>query len=240
MAYTPIYYTDSTGKPIEIEILSERQQIGIKTPTITLKKIPSKTRPIVIKKIINKYNKQDTVLNFVDVKQGNITSANQFKVDYENRQITFHKSQKGLYVSINFTALGYFAITADEVIAKEGNNGECIQTLRELIDEGQEILEGINTLGGATRVISELDNNVSNGIKLISTVEEATLLQNNLSQSVFMGKDLLERIDAWLVTYADVVDLEARVDMLEKRIDEIAPVNRVANKNQGGGSNEVI
>jgi hypothetical protein len=73
-------------------------------------------------------------------------STNQFIVNYENGIITFHPSKEGTTITnMTYKGRGFILYPASRIYGRNGNPDVTV-TLQEIIDAGQEALEGIRQL----------------------------------------------------------------------------------------------
>lgn len=154
------YFFNKDGDIVPVDVQYERHVIN-PNGLIQLRNLPSKYTKFVVerKDDINtiEYNKVDTIGNKYD-----------FVVDYINGILLFHDSQVGKEVQISYTnSIGRLSISAERVFTNIDNQGNVVETLSTIIENGRQVLSDLDAFGGITKVTEEIKEYISLIRKLI-------------------------------------------------------------------------
>ena len=129
----------------ELEVYDERRVVNKNTYSITLNYVPSPTRPLTVE------NGKTTL-----TETNGTPNANQYVLDRENGLLLFNQAMKGKVMTINYSAIGLWCISADKVYTNVDNKGKIVETLEDLMKENRQAIESIKTVGDASTVITQL------------------------------------------------------------------------------------
>lgn len=223
------YFLDKNGDPSPIDVQYEKHVIN-PNGLVQLRNIPSihTVFNITTKNGVNivTYNKVDKIVNQKD-----------FTVDYANGILTFHVSQINKEIQVSYTnAIGRLSISADRIFTKTDNQGNIVQTLNTLIEEGMEVLSDLETIGGANKIINELKgymdsvkgltatiiegSNTNNTLK--RTDETAKTTNNTLNSTVASANNKIQEMTEWVDKNGDVVNLNNRVTTTEGKLNTVS------------------
>lgn len=223
------YFLDKNGDPSPIDVQYEKHNIN-PNGLVQLRNIPSihTVFNITTKNGINviKYNKVDKIVNQTD-----------FTVDYPNGLLTFHSSQISKEIQVSYTnAIGRLSISSDRIFTKIDNQGNIVQTLNTLIEEGMEVLSNLETIGGANKIINELKGYVESVKGLSTTIIEGSNTNNNLKKTDETAKTTnstlnstitnadgkIQEMTEWVNKNGDVVNLNNRVGIAEGKLNTVS------------------
>lgn len=243
------YFVDEHGDIAPVDVKYEKHTIN-PNGLIQLRNIPSIHTVFCINGkegiTVVTYNKAESILDKYD-----------FTVDYANGILTFHNSQVGKEIQVSYTnAIGRLMISSDRIFTKTDNQGNVIQTLNTLIEEGKTTLSNLEAIGGVFKVIEELKGYSEYAKQLSPTIIEASdstkelkkaddnakETNTNLNSTIDIANKTMENINTWVETHSDIVDLDNRVDavstQLEQNKNELTnKINEVATK---GTTTEVL
>jgi|GEM_PF-4693019 len=222
------YFLDKNGDPSPIDVQYEKHNIN-PNGLVQLRNIPSihTVFNITTKNGINviKYNKVDKIVNQTD-----------FTVDYPNGLLTFHSSQISKEIQVSYTnAIGRLSISSDRIFTKIDNQGNIVQTLNTLIEEGMEVLSDLEAIGGANKIINELKGYVESVKGLSTTIiegsntnnilkrtdETAKTTNNTLNSTVASANNKIQEMTEWVNKNGDVVNLNNRVTTAEGKLNTV-------------------
>lgn len=222
------YFLDKNGDPSLVDVQYEKHVIN-PNGLVQLRNIPSihTVFNITTKNGVEvvKYNKVDEIINQTD-----------FTVDYTNGLLTFHSSQINKEIQVSYTnAIGRLSISSDRIFTKTDNQGNIVQTLNTLIDEGREVLSNLETIGGANKIINELKgymesvkglsttiiegSNINNTLK--RTNETAKTTSSTLNSAVASANNKMQEMTEWVNKNGDVVNLNNRVTTAEGKLNTV-------------------
>lgn len=223
------YFLDKNGDPSPIDVQYEKHNIN-PNGLVQLRNIPSihTVFNITTKNGINviKYNKVDKIVNQTD-----------FTVDYPNGLLTFHSSQISKEIQVSYTnAIGRLSISSDRIFTKIDNQGNIVQTLNTLIEEGMEVLSNLETIGGANKIINELKGYVDSAKGLSTTIIEGSNTNNNLKKTdetarttnstlnstITNADGKIQEMTEWVNKNGDVVNLNNRVTTTEGKLNIVS------------------
>ena len=230
------YFLDKNNDPAPVDVRYEKHIINpnglvqlqnIPSPLHTVFDIRSKDGVTVIK-----YNKVEVISNKYD-----------FTVDYINGILTFHNSQAGKEIQVSYTnSIGRLNISADRVFTRIDNQGNVVETLGTLLEEGKQTLSSLEVLGGATKVIAEmkgyiesikqLTGNIVEGdnvnTKLIKSTDTAKTTNTTLNSTINNANTKIDDMNKWVEKHSDIVDLDNRVDEHSNQLaDNTTRINNV-------------
>lgn len=179
------YNINTNGEPISVRIDNENKMVSPLYYTIQLEQIPDEFHRIVV---LNENKTPMTeVFNLEDV-----SSENEFYVDYNVGKIYLHSSQAGKTKGLSYYGQGIELFSCeriyDSTTYKETN---IIKTIQEIIDAGRECLEAMEVYGDIIDVFNLLKDTITEGYnvdeQLHDTIDEARDVDrqiNNLTKVV--------------------------------------------------------
>lgn len=223
---TEIFY-DENKDPALVDVRYEKHIVN-PNGLIQLQNIPSPLHTVFDIRgkdgvTVIKYNKVEVISNKYD-----------FTVDYINGILTFHNSQKGKEVQISYTnSIGRLSISADRIFTGIDNQGNITQTLGTLLEEGRQTLSDLEVLGGATKVITEIEGYIESIKQLTGNIIEGENVNTELKKSTDTAKSTnttlnstinnannqIDEMNSWVESHSDIVNLDNRVDTAEIKID---------------------
>lgn len=215
----------------ELEVYDERRIVNKNTYSITLNYVPSPTRPLTVE------NGKTTL-----TETNGTPNANQYVLDRENGLLLFNQAMKGKVVTINYSAIGLWCISADKVYTNVDNKGKIVETLEDLMKENRQAIESIKTVGDASTVITQLQANIDSVTGLVGNIAEGSSVNEELTKSITSGKgtnitltntissanNKINEMNTWVNQHGDIVNLDNRVDAVET---EIPKINEQLDKN---------
>lgn len=236
------YFLDRNGDPSPVDVQYERHVIN-PNGLVQLRNIPSihTVFNITTKNGVEvvKYNKVDEIINQTD-----------FTVDYPNGLLTFHSSQINKEIQVSYTnAIGRLSISSDRIFTKIDNQGNIVQTLNTLIEEGMEVLSDLEAIGGANKIINELKGYVESVKGLSTTIiegsntnntlkrtnETAKTTNSTLNSAVASANNKMQEMTEWVNKNGDVVNLNNRVTTTEGKLNTVsASLEQKASKSEIG------
>lgn len=223
------YFLDKNNDPAPVDVRYEKHIINpnglvqlqnIPSPLHTVFDIRGKDGVTVIK-----YNKVEVISNKYD-----------FTVDYINGILTFHNSQIGKEVQVSYTnSIGRLNISADRVFTRIDNQGNVVETLGTLLEEGRQTLSDLEVLGGATKVITEIEGyiesikeltgNIVEGdnvnTKLVKSTDVAKSTNTTLNLTINNANNQINEMNNWVESHGDIVNLDERVDETENKLTSV-------------------
>lgn len=223
---TEIFY-DENKDPALVDVRYEKHIVN-PNGLIQLQNIPSPLHTVFDIRgkdgvTVIKYNKVEVISNKYD-----------FTVDYINGILTFHNSQKGKEVQISYTnSIGRLSISADRIFTGIDNQGNITQTLGTLLEEGRQTLSDLEVLGGATKVITEIEGYIESIKQLTGNIIEGENVNTELKKSTDTAKSTnttlnstinnannqIDEMNSWVESHSDIVNLDNRVDTAEIKLD---------------------
>lgn len=208
----------------ELEVYDERRVVNKNTYSITLNYVPSPTRPLTVEN-------GKTMLT----ETTSIPNANQYVLDRENGLLLFNQAMKGKVMTINYSAIGLWCISADKVYTNVDNKGEIIETLEDLMRENRQAIESIKIVGDASTVITQLQANIDSVTGLVGNIAEGSSVNEELTKNITSGKgtnttltntisnanNKINEMNTWVNQHGDIVNLDNRVDTVEVEIPKI-------------------
>lgn len=208
----------------ELEVYDERRVVNKNTYSITLNYVPSPTRPLTVE------NGKTTL-----TETNGTPNANQYVLDRENGLLLFNQAMKGKVVTINYSAIGLWCISADKVYTNVDNKGKIVETLEDLMKENRQAIESIKTVGDASTVITQLQANIDSVTGLVGNIAEGSSVNEELTKSITSGKgtnitltntissanNKINEMNTWVNQHGDIVNLDNRVDTVETEIPKI-------------------
>lgn len=208
----------------ELEVYDERRIVNKNTYSITLNYVPSPTRPLTVE------NGKTTL-----TETNGTPNANQYVLDRENGLLLFNQAMKGKVVTINYSAIGLWCISADKVYTNVDNKGKIVETLEDLMKENRQAIESIKTVGDASTVITQLQANIDSVTGLVGNIAEGSSVNEELTKSITSGKgtnitltntissanNKINEMNTWVNQHGDIVNLDNRVDAVETEIPKI-------------------
>lgn len=207
----------------EIDIFNEVLMVSKTTFTATLSRIPS-NRKIFISHGYTSLTEVDTEPNI-----------NEFKVDRNTGEILFNSAMAGEKLIVDYHAIGKFCVSADNVSTNVDSNGNVIETLEGYLQKNKEIIDSVNTIGDGATVFNQLEahiesakNLMGNVIeggnvndKLVKTINNSKKADANLNESINSANTKITEMNEWVDQHGDIVNLDNRVDGVEKHIPKI-------------------
>lgn len=208
----------------ELEVYDERRVVNKNTYSITLNYVPSPTRPLTVENGKTMLTETNATPN-----------ANQYVLDRENGLLLFNQAMKGKVMTINYSAIGLWCISADKVYTNVDNKGKIVETLEDLMKENRQAIESIKTVGDASTVITQLQANIDSVTGLVGNIAEGSSVNEELTKSITSGKgtnttltntisnanNKINEMNAWVNQHGDIVNLDNRVDTVETEIPKI-------------------
>ena len=208
----------------ELEVYDERRVVNKNTYSITLNYVPSPTRPLTVEN-------GRTILT----ETNGTPNANQYVLDRENGLLLFNQAMKGKVMTINYSAIGLWCISADKVYTNVDNKGKIVETLEDLMRENRQAIESIKTIGDASTVITQLQANIDSVTGLVGNIAEGSSVNEELAKSITSGKgtnttltntissanNKINEMNTWVNQHGDIVNLDNRVDTVETEIPKI-------------------
>ena len=220
----------------ELEVYDERRVVNKNTYSITLNYVPSPTRPLTVE------NGKTTL-----TETNGTPNASQYVLDRENGLLLFNQAMKGKVVTINYSAIGLWCISADKVYTNVDNKGKIVETLEDLMKENRQAIESIKTVGDASTVITQLQANIDSVTGLVGNIAEGSSVNEELTKSITSGKgtnitltntissanNKINEMNTWVNQHGDIVNLDNRVDTVETEIPKInEQLEQKANENE--------
>nr|DAM23791.1 MAG TPA: hypothetical protein [Caudoviricetes sp.] len=199
------YYKDlSTGRPI-VKIKTEKQTVNSLKNVIQLMETPDEQERVTIVDSTDMIE----VDNYED-----LTEENQYWVDYKNPlgNIYFHPSKKAQTYNIKYGSKGYTLISANKIFTKLDEDGNVVEVLSDILEQGRDIIDELLILGGGVQVFYKLQQAIADGSELhtnlqsdISTgqplhtqlrkdINDANTFKDQLNEDVADGKILDESL----------------------------------------------
>lgn len=171
------YYKDlNTGIPI-VKIKTEKQTVNSLKNVIQLIETPDEQERVTIVDSTDMVE----VDNYED-----LTEENQYWVDYNSPlgNIYFHPSKKAQTYHIKYGSKGYTLISANKIFTKLDEQGNVVEVLSDIIEQGREIIDELLILGGAVQVFYKLQQAIADGNEL----------HTNLQSDISTGEPLNESL----------------------------------------------
>lgn len=224
------YFYDEDNVIQPIDVLYERHSVN-PNGLIQLKNIPSPLHTVftIIRRNgtnVIQYNKVESVVNQYD-----------FMVDYINGILTFHSSQVGKEIQISYTnSIGQLNISADVIFTNIDNQGNIVQTLGTMIDEGRSVLSDLSVLGGASKVITELQGYIESARELTGNIIQGSNINTELKKSTDTAKSTnttlnstivnannkISDMNNWVESHGDIINLDNRVGTAEDKLNTVS------------------
>jgi len=224
------YFYDEDNVIQPIDVLYERHIVN-PNGLIQLKNIPSPLHTVftIIRRNgtnVIQYNKVESVVNQYD-----------FMVDYINGILTFHSSQVGKEIQISYTnSIGKLNISADIIFTNIDNQGNIVQTLGTMIDEGRSVLSDLSVLGGASKVITELQGYIESARELTGNIIQGSNINTELKKSTDTAKSTnttlsstitnannkISDLNSWVESHGDIINLDNRVGTAEDKLNTVS------------------
>lgn len=171
------YYKDlSTGRPI-VKIKTEKQTVNSLKNVIQLMETPDEQERVTIVDSTDMVE----VDNYED-----LTEENQYWVDYKNPlgNIYFHPSKKAQTYNIKYGSKGYTLISANKIFTKLDEDGNVVEVLSDILEQGRDIIDELLILGGGAQVFYKLQQAIADGSEL------HTNLQSDISTGTPLDESL--------------------------------------------------
>ena len=208
----------------ELEVYDERRVVNKNTYSITLNYVPSPTRPLTVE------NGKTTL-----TETNGTPNANQYVLDRENGLLLFNQAMKGKVMTINYSAIGLWCISADKVYTNVDNKGKIVETLEDLMKENRQAIESIKTVGDASTVITQLQANIDSVAGLADNIVEGASVNEELTQNIessegvnailtntiLSANNKINEMNTWVNQHGNIVNLDNRVDTVEAEISKI-------------------
>lgn len=208
----------------ELEVYDERRVVNKNTYSITLNYVPSPTRPLTVEN-------GKTILT----ETNGTPNANQYVLDRENGLLLFNQAMKGKVMTINYSAIGLWCISADKVYTNVDNKGKIVETLEDLMRENRQTIESIKTVGDAFTVITQLQADIDSITGLVGNIAEGSSVNEELTQNIESGEGVnatltntissannkINEMNTWVNQHENIVNLDNRVDAVETEIPKI-------------------
>lgn len=208
----------------ELEVYDERRIVNKNTYSITLNYVPSPTRPLTVE------NGKTTL-----TETNGTPNANQYVLDRENGLLLFNQAMKGKVMTINYSAIGLWCISADKVYTNVDNKGKIVETLEDLMRENRQTIESIKTVGDAFTVITQLQADIDSITGLVGNIAEGSSVNEELTQNIESGEGVnatltntissannkINEMNTWVNQHENIVNLDNRVDAVETEIPKI-------------------
>ena len=206
----------------ELEVYDERRIVNKNTYSITLNYVPSPTRPLTVE------NGKTTL-----TETNGTPNANQYVLDRENGLLLFNQAMKGKVMTINYSAIGLWCISADKVYTNVDNKGKIVETLEDLMKENRQAIESIKTVGDASTVITQLQANIDSVAGLAGNIAEGSSVNEELTQNIESGEGVnatltntissannkINEMNTWVNQHENIVNLDNRVDIVEDQLE---------------------
>lgn len=171
------YYKDlSTGRPI-VKIKTEKQTVNSLKNVIQLMETPDEQERVTIADSTDMVE----VDNYED-----LTEENQYWVDYKNPlgNIYFHPGKKAQTYNIKYGSKGYTLISANKIFTKLDEDGNVVEVLSDILEQGRDIIDELLILGGGVQVFYKLQQAIADGNEL------HTNLQSDISTGTTLNESL--------------------------------------------------
>lgn len=220
------YYKDlNTGIPI-VKIKTEKQTVNSLKNVIQLMETPDEQERVTIVDSTDMIE----VDNYED-----LTEENQYWVDYNNPlgNIYFHPNKKAQVYNIKYGSKGYTLISANKIFTKLDEQGNVVELLSDIIEQGREIIDELLILGGAVQVFYKLQQAIADGNELHpKLVEENTKATSNITNLTKQNTDATNNI-AKLTTQNNKADenipsLTTQNDEADVNIPTLTELNQTA------------
>lgn len=215
------YYKDlNTGIPI-VKIKTEKQTVNSLKNVIQLMETPDEQERVTIVDSTNMIE----VDNYED-----LTEENQYWVDYNNPlgNIYFHPNKKAQVYNIKYGSKGYTLISANKIFTKLDEQGNAVELLSDIIEQGRDIIDELLILGGGIQVFYKLQQAIADGNELnTKLVEENTKATSNITNLTKQNTDATSNI-AKLTTQNNKAD----ENILDLKVQNPRAEQNLANLNK--------
>lgn len=208
----------------ELEVYDERRVVNKNTYSITLNYVPSPTRPFTVEN-------GKTILTETQ----SSPNANQYVLDRENGLLLFNPAMKGKMMTMNYSAIGMWCISADKIFTNVDNKGKIVETLEDLMRENRQAIESIKAVGDASAVITQLQADIDSVTGLVGNIAEGSSVNEELTQNIESGEGVnatlintissannkINEMNTWVNQHENIVNLDNRVDTVETEIPKI-------------------
>lgn len=147
---TKQYKDETTGVPVT-KLTTETQTVNSLKNIIQLIGEPDK---------LNRVTLVDQAEMIEVENYSDLTTSNQYYVDYPNAVVYFHPDKKAQQYQIEYGSRGLTLIGYGRVFTKLDANGNVLETLEDLITNATESMRLVKLLGDANIIIAEFQENV--------------------------------------------------------------------------------
>lgn len=171
------YYKDlNTGIPI-VKIKTEKQTVNSLKNVIQLIETPDEQERVTIVDSTDMVE----VDNYED-----LTEENQYWVDYKNPlgNIYFHPSKKAQTYNIKYGSKGYTLISANKIFTKLDEDGNVVEVLSDILEQGRDIIDELLILDGGVQVFYKLQQAIADGSELHTNLQSDISTGRTLNESL--------------------------------------------------------
>lgn len=219
--YLEMHHLDEEGNTI-LKDMVETHSVSLINSSIQLTEMPDKYYGLILE------SKDGIQLN----KVYNIDELEKKSCSYyigKNNMIYCSSDLIGKYITIKYKGLGKTIINCNMIYYRDKINNVPV-LLEELIDNGQEALKLIGTLGDAVQIISKLEEDIKNAKiqdnKLIETIENAHDTNLLVKETINSASSVIEGIEESINTATNKKeeikeDINASINEAINRKEEI-------------------
>lgn len=147
----------------DLDIIEEKQEVS-STNQIQLQYIPSNTIAMTVT-----YNGAEMT---------------NYTVDYNTGVVTFGDILTNKNVLATYTAIGEWSISASKVYTNYDNRNDILETLEDLINKQNAIIEQIKVIGDVATIITAMQNNIDNLRELYDIVLNNEAILDNIKTTI--------------------------------------------------------
>lgn len=216
------YHSDKNGNPQSIHIVKKYQVSPIYNQ-ILLEEIPDEFRGVSILSPENMHE----VFNFDEIE------SNSYYVSDKNI-VYFDKSMANKEVLVDFHGIGVELIDVNRVYTVLDNKGNVVETLGDIIDKGEIVLEAVKTIGDVVVVTKQLQNTINEAKEVEQQLSEdiriGTPLDLALKEDIKTGQPLLEELKPIVETGVELnKSLPTNTDIANKSNETLQSTIKTAN-----------
>lgn len=202
------YYKDATtGVPIT-KLTKEKQTVNSLKNIIQLIGEPDKLERVTLL--------DETDMIEVD-NYSDVTTANHYYVDYTNSIMYFHPDKQATEYEIEYGSRGLTLIGYGRIFTKLDANGNVLETLQDLIDNGEEQLNIIKVLGDAGVIINKIVTDTA------TAVQVDTDLETHIDEATPLNTSLVDLVPRAETVNPSLVDLVPRAELVNPSLVDIVP-----------------
>lgn len=252
-----MYFADKHNTPTMLYVERERQQIN-PDGYIQLQCLPSSNGKMQVIEINEQL--QNVQLEESDV---GIVSDNQYEVyDRENGILRFSEAKVGKEILVSYMAVGRLMYSADRIFTNTDTEGNIIEILGDIIRNCERIIADVGTLGDAKVIIEQTQANIDSlknlnldfkltegnslKVKLDNVINSGKQINEKLTATYNTANDTKKKLDEWVLEHGNIIDLDNRVEQINKQKANLDSVFTMANMGQDvkeamtGGSVAVV